>query len=171
MSSTVKIQQESNYGRWLQYSLVINSLSSRYHYWRSTDNNWTRAALTNLSVIPIPLGKRGKVVAYKTNLIMVLPDNAPNSTALTLISSTAENHFRDWRTIFETEGNGWEPVFDRYRLADGVLSMMIINGSEVQVWDLTLSDEWSTYVASFPSVGPCTETYTFMWLEENQFHD
>lgn len=72
---------------------------------------------------------------------MVLPDNAPNSTALTLISSTAENHFRDWRTIFETEGNGWEPVFDRYRLADGVLSMMIINGSEVQVWDLTLSDE------------------------------
>ncbi|GJJ14379.1 hypothetical protein Clacol_008643 [Clathrus columnatus] len=82
-----------------------------YHYWRSTQNDWKR--------------KRGKVVAYKSNLIMILPDNAPNSTALTLISSTAEGHFRDWRTILETDGNGWEPVFDRYRLAGGVLIMKV----------------------------------------------
>lgn len=114
------------------------TFSTRYHYWRSTDNDWTRTALTNLSVTPIPLGKRGKVVAYGSSLIMILPDNL--STALTLISSTAKGHFNDWHKILETDGNGWEPVFDRYRLADGVLSMMVINGTEVQVWDITLSD-------------------------------
>lgn len=69
---------------------------------------------------------------------MILPDNL--STALTLISSTAESHYSDWHRILETDGNGWEPVFDRYRLADGVLSMMIINGTEVQVWDITLNN-------------------------------
>ncbi|KAF8590350.1 hypothetical protein K439DRAFT_1330017 [Ramaria rubella] len=109
-----------------------------YHYWRSTTNNWTRTLLSNLTVTPTVIGKRGKVVAYKSNLVMVLPDNAANSTLLTLLASTADGHFRDWTTIWTTEGNGWEPIFDRYRLPDGVLSMLVINGTEIQVLDLDL---------------------------------
>jgi len=109
-----------------------------YHYWRSTTQNWTRTPLTHLTVTPTVLGKRGKVATFKSNLILILPDNAPNSTALTLLSSTAAGHFRDWKVLWETEGNGWEPLFDRSRMADGVLSMLIVNGTEIQVVDLHL---------------------------------
>lgn len=113
-----------------------------YHYWRSTTDNWTRTVLSNLTATPTVIGKRGKIVAHNSNLLLILPDNAANSTALTLLASTASGHFRDWTTVWETEGNGWEPVFDRYRLAeggDGVLSMLVINGTQIQVVDLDLN--------------------------------
>lgn len=119
---------------------------SRYHYWRSTTNNWTRTVLSHLNVTPTATGKRGKVVPYKSKLYLILPDNAENSTTLAITASTAAEHFRDWTTVLETDGNGWEPVFDRYRISglggrdeDGVLSMLVINGTEIQVWDLDLN--------------------------------
>ncbi|KAI0739434.1 hypothetical protein C8Q80DRAFT_1274495 [Daedaleopsis nitida] len=101
-----------------------------YHYWRSTTMHWTRTPLplapelksaNNVTGTPTVIGKRGKVVAPPQSphgsLLLILPSNAPNSTALSILRSTAAGHFRDWETVWETpSGCGWEPLFDRYRL-------------------------------------------------------
>ena len=94
---------------------------------------------------PTVIGKRGKLVSppskhnEPSTLLAILPSNAPNSTALSILKSTATGHFRDWEVLWEiNEGCGWEPLFDRYRLQDGVLSLYVVNGTNVQVWDLAL---------------------------------
>lgn len=86
------------------------------------------------------IGKRGKLVAPSLQpgtLYAMLPSNAPNSTALSVIASTARGQFVDWKVVWETAaGCGWEPLFDRYRLEeDGVLSLYLINGTQVSVAD------------------------------------
>ena len=92
------------------------------------------------------IGKRGKIVAPPASphhsLLLILPSNAPNSTALSILRSTAAGHFRDWEAVWEAEsGCAWEPLFDRYRLAeDGVLSVFLVNGTAVTVVDFDLSD-------------------------------
>lgn len=46
--------------------------------------------------------------------------------------------------VWEVEsGCGWEPLFDRYRLSegDGVLSLYVVNGTDVGVLDLDLATE------------------------------
>ncbi|KIJ31449.1 hypothetical protein M422DRAFT_185901 [Sphaerobolus stellatus SS14] len=111
-----------------------------YHYWRSTTKDWTRSPFLDLSVTPTVLGKRGKLAAYHDNLIAILPDNAPNSTRLQLLGSTAQGHFSDWSVLWDGVGNGWEPLLDRTRLNEGVLSMLIVNGTQVEVVDFELSD-------------------------------
>ncbi|KAH9933964.1 uncharacterized protein BXZ73DRAFT_46129 [Epithele typhae] len=128
-----------------------------YHYWRSTTSHWTRTPLplpptlqttNNITATPTVIGKRGKVVPVPASsfsgpasILLLLPSNAPNSTALSILRSTAAGHFRDWEAVWEAEsGCGWEPLYDRYRLAeDGVLSMFLVNGTEVQVVDFDLS--------------------------------
>lgn len=130
-----------------------------YHYWRSTTAHWTRTPLplpsevqstNNITGTPTVIGKRGKVVAPPQSphhsLLLILPSNAPNSTALSILRSTAKGHFRDWETLWEANsGSGWEPLFDRYRLdvtagGDGVLSLFLVNGTAIQVVDFDLSD-------------------------------
>ncbi|KAI0694041.1 hypothetical protein BC835DRAFT_1033933 [Cytidiella melzeri] len=117
-----------------------------YHYWRSTTTDWTRTPLplpadlpsaNNITGTPTVIGKRGKLVAALGTLYAILPSNAPNSTALSIIGSTAVGQFRDWRVLWEaSEGCVAEPLFDRYRLLyDGVLSLFLVNGSAVQVVD------------------------------------
>ncbi|KAI0028407.1 hypothetical protein K488DRAFT_80693 [Vararia minispora EC-137] len=119
-----------------------------YHYWRSTRSYWTRTAfplnlpsVNNITGTPTAIGKRGKLAAVGSTLFAILPSNAPNSTALSILASTAEGHFRDWEVFWEVaSGCGWEPLFDRYRLnhGDGVLSLFMINGTDVVVMDLDL---------------------------------
>jgi len=72
---------------------------------------------------------------------MLLPSNVVNSTALSLVKSTAVGHFRDWEEVWSaSSGCAAEPVFDRYRLAiDGVLSVLVVNGTQVGVLDIDLS--------------------------------
>ena len=126
----------------------------RYHYWRSTTSHWTRTPLplapelhsiNNITGTPTVIGKRGKVIAPPRSaahaLLLLLPSNAPGSTALSILRSTAAGHFRDWEAVWEAEaGCGWEPLFDRYRLAeDGVLSVFLVNGTAVTVVDFDLS--------------------------------
>lgn len=135
--------------------LGIDFKASRYHYWRSTTNVWTRTPLplslaahsiNNITRTPTVIGKRGKLVAPTGSdmLLALLPDNAVNSTGLSIIGSTSQGDFRDWKILWEVAaGCGWEPLFDRYRLnledgGDGVLSLYLINGTEVVVMDLDL---------------------------------
>jgi len=92
---------------------------------------------------PTVIGKRGKLVAPPSNgastLLAILPSNAANSSALSILGSTAEGHFRDWKVLWETSnGCGWEPLFDRYRLQEGVLSLYVVNGTDMQVVDFEL---------------------------------
>lgn len=131
----------------------------RYHYWRSTTAHWTRTPLplapelvsaNNITGTPTVIGKRGKLVAPPNSphgsLLAILPSNAPNSTAITILRSTAAGHFRDWEAVWEApSGCGWEPLFDRYRLdtaagGDGILSLFLVNGTEIQVSDFDLGD-------------------------------
>ncbi|KAE9402911.1 hypothetical protein BT96DRAFT_879125 [Gymnopus androsaceus JB14] len=131
------------------------SSSGQYHYWRSTTNEWTRTPLplslaahsiNNITRTPTNIGKRGKLIAPTGSdmLLALLPDNAPNSTGLSIIGSTSRGDFRDWKILWEVaSGCGWEPLFDRYRLnledgGDGVLSLYLINGTEVVVTDFDL---------------------------------
>ncbi|RPD58194.1 hypothetical protein L227DRAFT_577242 [Lentinus tigrinus ALCF2SS1-6] len=130
-----------------------------YHYWRSTTAHWTRTPLplapelqsaNNITGTPTVIGKRGKVVAPPQSphhsVLLILPSNAANSTALSVLRSTAAGHFRDWETVWEApSGCGWEPLFDRYRLdqgsgGDGVLSLFLVNGTTIQVVDFDLTD-------------------------------
>ncbi|KAJ4477381.1 hypothetical protein J3R30DRAFT_3657811 [Lentinula aciculospora] len=129
-----------------------------YHYWRNTDIDWTRTpfplslaahSINNITRTPTVIGKRGKLVSppgHET-LLAILPSNAPNSTGLSILASTPQNHFRDWKIIWEiSSGCGWEPLFDRYRLnmedgGDGVLSLYLIDGKDVVVMDLDLQLE------------------------------
>ncbi|OBZ73458.1 hypothetical protein A0H81_06921 [Grifola frondosa] len=100
----------------------------------------------NITGTPTVIGKRGKLVAPPRSsahsLLAVLPSNAPNSSALSILRSTAAGHFRDWSVLWETpSGCGWEPLFDRYRLdQDGILSLFLVNGTNVQVVDFELVD-------------------------------
>ncbi|EGO23046.1 hypothetical protein SERLADRAFT_471713 [Serpula lacrymans var. lacrymans S7.9] len=125
-----------------------------YHYWRSVDTFWTRTAFPldipsdyNITGTPTYIGKRGKLVVLPNSqsLLAILPDNAPNSTALSILRSTADGHFADWTTVWEvSSGCVAEPLFDRYRLnvangGDGVLSLYLVNGTEVQIWDLDVN--------------------------------
>lgn len=125
----------------------------RYHYWRSTTNNWTRtplpldiASTNNVTNTPTVIGKRGKILSRNSHLLVVLPSNAANSTALSILASTADGHFRDWEVVWEVpSGSVAEPLFDRYRLdetngGDGVLSLFLVNGTNVEVLDLDLSE-------------------------------
>jgi len=127
-----------------------------YHYWRSTTGHWTRTAFpppqdlhsaNNITGTPTVIGKRGKLIAppqsSAQSLLAILPSNAPNSTALSILRSTAAGHFRGWSVLWEsTSGCGWEPLFDRYRLnsGDGILSLFLINGTDIQVTDFELID-------------------------------
>lgn len=121
---------------------------------------WTRTpfplpdvlpSTNNITGTPTVIGKRGKLVAPPLNsgvlgsnsgaaLLAILPSNAPNSTALSILGSTAAGSFRDWRVLWEaTSGCVAEPLFDRYRLqGDGVLSLFLVNGTELQVSDFAL---------------------------------
>ncbi|KDQ57950.1 hypothetical protein JAAARDRAFT_34765 [Jaapia argillacea MUCL 33604] len=133
-----------------------------FHYWRSPIGTWTRTpfpltitppSINNVTNTPTVIGKRGKFVALPatpspspspaggTTLLAILPSNAPNSTALSILSSTSAASFGDWKVVWEVEsGCGWEPLFDRYRLEeDGVLSLYLVNGTRVVVTDLELS--------------------------------
>ncbi|THH08280.1 hypothetical protein EW145_g2816 [Phellinidium pouzarii] len=123
-----------------------------YHYWRSTTTHWTRTALplnlpsvNNVTGTPTVIGKRGKILARGSALLAVLPSNAVNSSALSILSSSAHGHFRDWEVVWEVSaGCMAEPLFDRYRFedggdGDGVLSLFLVNGTNVEVLDLDLS--------------------------------
>lgn len=96
----------------------------RYHYWRSTTAYWTRIAfpldlpsINNVTNTPTVIGKRGKLIPCGSSLLALLPSNAPNSTALSILRSTAQGHFADWNVAWEVEsGCVAEPLFDRYRL-------------------------------------------------------
>lgn len=149
----MRIQLVSNNGakiRFYELSRVkLMRTLRRYHYWRSTANAWTRTALplpsdlpsiNNITGTPTVIGKRGKLVAppsHPDTLFAILPSNAPNSTGLSIITSTAAGHFKDWKVVWEsTKGCSWEPLFDRYRLEyDGILSLYLVNGTEVQIAD------------------------------------
>lgn len=93
------------------------------------------------------IGKRGKLVSVASprgvRLLAVLPSNAANSSALAVLASSAEGHFRDWAVVWEAaEGCRWEPLVDRQRLGeegDGVLSLFVVNETDVGVVDLDLS--------------------------------
>ena len=91
------------------------------------------------------IGKRGKILARNDRLLAVLPSNAPNSSAFSVLASSAQGHFRDWEVVWEaSSGCVAEPLFDRYRLdetsgGDGVLSLFLVNGTSVEVLDLDLS--------------------------------
>ncbi|EKM51248.1 uncharacterized protein PHACADRAFT_213112 [Phanerochaete carnosa HHB-10118-sp] len=122
-----------------------------YHYWRSTTAAWIRTPLppsselysvNNITGTPTVIGKRGKLVVPPSGpssgmLFAILPSNAPNSSALSVLASTAAGHFRDWLVLWEVpSGCVAEPLFDRTRLReDGVLSLYLVNGTEVQVAD------------------------------------
>ncbi|KAJ8095139.1 hypothetical protein AAF712_006877 [Marasmius tenuissimus] len=119
--------------------------------------HWTRAPLpfsladesiNNITRTPLVIGKRGKLVAISvpqqngsgsdTTLLALLPDNAVNSTGLSILGSTAKGNFRDWKILHEhAEGSKWEPLFDRYR-EDGMLSLYLVNGTDVGVLDIDL---------------------------------
>jgi len=158
-----------------------------YHYWRTPPPQgfWVRRALplniredpNNVTGTPTVIGKRGKLVAVSsssskpnnttlgeeetTYLLAILPSNAPNSTALTILASSpgqsagSENYltqFTDWTVVWSVANgsspgtSAAEPLFDRYRLAqDGVLSLFLVGGSQdsiggnVTVVDLDVS--------------------------------
>ncbi|CDO73884.1 hypothetical protein BN946_scf185016.g41 [Trametes cinnabarina] len=129
-----------------------------YHYWRSTVGHWTRTPLplapelisqNNVTGTPTVIGKRGKLVAPPESpdrsLLAILPSNALNSSALSILRSTAAGHFRDWKAVWEVaSGCVWEPLFDRYRLdvsagGDGALSLFLVNGTAIQVVDLDVT--------------------------------
>jgi len=127
-----------------------------YHYWRDTNTFWTRAAIPpnipgsgNITGTPTYIGKRGKLVAPLASpdtLLAILPDNAANSSALTILRSTATEGYQDWTAVwYAASGCVAEPLFDRQRLrlgedgADGVLSLYLVNGTEVVVVDLDIS--------------------------------
>ncbi|KAK7036688.1 hypothetical protein VNI00_011353 [Paramarasmius palmivorus] len=125
-----------------------------YHYWRSPSPrmDWHRSPLpqalaeqsiNNITRTPTVIGKRGKLVAPPKSdiLLALLPNNAVNSTGLSILGSTAKKNFSDWKILWEVEeGNRWEVLFDRYRLAagDGILSLFVVNGTEVGVLDLNV---------------------------------
>ncbi|KAH8109066.1 hypothetical protein DFH11DRAFT_1516044 [Phellopilus nigrolimitatus] len=124
-----------------------------YHYWRSTIGHWTRTpfpldikSVNNITNTPTVTGKRGKILSHNSALFAVLPSNAPNSSALSILASHAQQHFRDWTVVWEApSGCSAEPLFDRYRLVngngedgDGVLSLFLVNGTSLQVLDLDL---------------------------------
>lgn len=142
----------------------------RYHYWRASSNHfWTRTAfplptslqpesINNITGTPTVIGKRGKLVSLpavstsiqnttstrnSTTLVALLPDNAVNSTGLSILASTAAGHFRDWKVVWEVDsGCEAEVLFDRYRLAASgseVLSLYLVDGM-VRVVDLDVSD-------------------------------
>jgi hypothetical protein len=70
----------------------------------------------------------------------VLPSNVMNSTALAVLASSAAGHFRDWRTVWSVEkGSRWEPLLDPARVAEGVLSLFVVNGTRVGVVDVDLA--------------------------------
>lgn len=134
-----------------------------YHYWRSTIGHWTRNPFPSPSLLPgshnitgtpTPLGKRGKLVAVPpansnnasesddSMLLALLPSNAPNSTAFVILRSTAQGHFRDWIVVWEGDGCGWEPLFDREWLEQSggkVLSVFLVNGTQLEIVDFDLS--------------------------------
>ena len=77
-----------------------------------------------------------------STLLSLLPSNAPNSTALVILKSTAQGQFRDWTVVWEGDGCGWEPLFDRQWLEQSggkVLSVFLVNGTQLQVVDFDLS--------------------------------
>lgn len=128
-----------------------------YHYWRDTDTFWIRSAfpspselspssIINITGTPTVIGKRGKLVAPPARpdtLLAILPSNAVNSTGLSILASTAQNRYKDWEVVWEaSEGCAFEPLFDRYRLSegDGVLSLFLVNGTNVEVVDVDLSE-------------------------------
>ena len=103
------------------------------------------------------IGKRGKLFSpplrgstsissfksQKSAIYAILPSNVPNSTAFSILSSTASSDFNEWNAVWEAEsGCGWEPLFDRYRLTDpdedGVLSVYVVDDGEVKVLDFEL---------------------------------
>jgi hypothetical protein len=119
----------------------------------------------NVTGTPTVIGKRGKLFAVagasslvsssqqnasdanpglvendSVTLYVILPSNAPASSALAVLASTSAHGFRDWVVVWAVgAGCGAEPVFDRYRLAeDGILSVLMVNGTEVQVWDFDI---------------------------------
>ncbi|KAI3614017.1 hypothetical protein WG66_010760 [Moniliophthora roreri] len=123
-----------------------------YHYWRNPTMDWNRRTLplslagesvNNITKTPTVIGKRGKLVAPPNSemLLALLPNNAANSTGLSVLGSTEKDNFTDWKVMWEVkEGNRWEVLFDRYRLTvgDGILSLFVVNGTEIGVLDMDL---------------------------------
>ncbi|GJE93615.1 BNR repeat-containing protein [Phanerochaete sordida] len=119
-----------------------------YHYWRGTARAWTRTPLPppaalpgahNITGTPTPTGKRGKLVAAQDTLFAVLPSNAPGASAWAVLASTAGGRFADWRVVWEeATGCDAEPLFDRSRLEEGVLSLYLVDQGEVKVVDFAL---------------------------------
>ncbi|KLO11961.1 hypothetical protein SCHPADRAFT_941609 [Schizopora paradoxa] len=143
-----------------------------YHYWRTPSPQafWVRSPLplniredpNNVTGTPTVIGKRGKLVAVSSNskfndtalgeeettyLLAILPSNAPNSTALSILAATSKTpalsaastsylaQFTDWSVVWSVANgsspgtSAAEPLFDRYRLAqDGVLSLFLVSG-------------------------------------------
>ena len=130
-----------------------------YHYWRGTTAHWARtplplpseltpASINNVTGTPTVIGKRGKLFSRGSSLFALLPSNAANSSALSILGSTAGGQFRDWSVAWEADsGCAAEPLFDRYRLiteaeggdGDGLLSLFLVNGTDIEVVDLNLS--------------------------------
>ncbi|EEB97373.1 hypothetical protein MPER_03322 [Moniliophthora perniciosa FA553] len=72
-------------------------------------------SVNNITKTPTVIGKRGKLVAPPNNgmLLALLPNNAVNSTGLSILGSTETDDFTDWRVMWEVEeGNRWEVLFD-----------------------------------------------------------
>lgn len=71
-------------------------------------------------------------------LFAILPSNAPSpnnattqSSALTILQSTSKGQFEDWAVAWTSAGGcGWEPLADRYRISEGVLSLYLVNSDE-----------------------------------------
>ncbi|KAF9495547.1 hypothetical protein BDN71DRAFT_1506683 [Pleurotus eryngii] len=88
-------------------------------------------------------------------LLAILPSNAPSpnnlttqSSALTILQSTSKGQFEDWAVAWSSAGGcGWEPLVDRYRILEGVLSLYLVNldgssdgqGRVVEVVDLQVA--------------------------------
>ncbi|TFL03086.1 hypothetical protein BDV98DRAFT_565386 [Pterulicium gracile] len=151
--------------QWYHYYRTPNVLTPE----PASASYWFRAALplnladdpNSVTNTPAIIGKRGKLVFVSsssnltegvnatdgTTLLALLPSNAPNSTAFSILAANSWNDFTDWETVWSVEeGCGWEPLFDRERIQLGgpgtgeekVLSLFMVNGTAVQVWDLVV---------------------------------
>lgn len=115
-----------------------------YHYLRSQDGQFikTRINAPTLSTPPY-LSYRGKIVAWRDNLIAILPDQP--KAIITAWASTAKYGFTDWTQLATIPNMACEPLVDEERLNNyGVLSLFLRQGGPfpsrmVQVWDFELA--------------------------------
>jgi hypothetical protein len=104
-----------------------------FHYWRGSDGVWTRNEL------PVYVGSRPKIFIRDNGDAFVIYQSwetvAPASTDiyinrgnLVIQAATAATQWNDWQIIHTETGPFLnEMLGDRYRFADGVLSVMVQN--------------------------------------------